>query len=466
MKQFDVIVIGAGPGGYVAAIRASQLGLKTAIIDKKWLGGVCLNEGCIPSKALLHNAEIAFTLRTEAKTYGISFDNLELDYSAAFKRSRQVSQRLTKGIAFLMKKNKIEVFEGIGKLAGKGKVIVELNAGGQEEIEAKDVILSTGAHATVIPGMEPDGEKVLNYSHAIMLEQLPKSAVIIGGGAIGVEFATIWSGYGVEVTIIEMLPHILPNEDEEAAKELVKAFKKRGVKAFTGTRVKTVSKTETGTSVVVEGENGEETLEAEITLVAIGFKPNSQGIGLEEAGVALDKRGFVQIDERMATNVAGVWAIGDVTGQLLLAHTASAQGQICAEVIAGEEARKLDYRMIPRAVFSDPQVASFGYTEAQAKEAGFDVKVGRFSFIANGKALGLGQGTGFAKIITDAKFGELLGATLVGPEVSELLPELVLAQANELTVEEIARSVHIHPTLSEAIMEAAEAAHGESIHGG
>lgn len=324
MKQFDVIVIGAGPGGYVAAIRASQLGLKTAIIDKKWLGGVCLNEGCIPSKALLHNAEIAFTLRTEAKTYGISFDNLELDYSAAFKRSRQVSQRLTKGIAFLMKKNKIEVFEGTGKLAGKGKVIVELNAGGQEEIEAKDVILSTGAHATVIPGMEPDGEKVLNYSHAIMLEQLPKSAVIIGGGAIGVEFATIWSGYGVEVTIIEMLPHILPNEDEEAAKELVKAFKKRGVKAFTGTRVKTVSKTETGTSVVVEGENGEETLEAEITLVAIGFKPNSQGIGLEEAGVALDKRGFVQIDERMATNVAGVWAIGDVTGQLLLAHTASA----------------------------------------------------------------------------------------------------------------------------------------------
>lgn len=466
MKQFDVIVIGAGPGGYVAAIRASQLGLKTAIIDKKWLGGVCLNEGCIPSKALLHNAEIAFTLRTEAKTYGISFDNLELDYSAAFKRSRQVSQRLTKGIAFLMKKNKIEVFEGTGKLAGKGKVIVELNAGGQEEIEAKDVILSTGAHVTVIPGMEPDGEKVLNYSHAIMLEQLPKSAVIIGGGAIGVEFATIWSGYGVEVTIIEMLPHILPNEDEEAAKELVKAFKKRGVKAFTGTRVKTVSKTETGTSVVVEGENGEETLEAEITLVAIGFKPNSQGIGLEEAGVALDKRGFVQIDERMATNVAGVWAIGDVTGQLLLAHTASAQGQICAEVIAGEEARKLDYRMIPRAVFSDPQVASFGYTEAQAKEAGFDVKVGRFSFIANGKALGLGQGTGFAKIITDAKFGELLGATLVGPEVSELLPELVLAQANELTVEEIARSVHIHPTLSEAIMEAAEAAHGESIHGG
>jgi len=299
-----------------------------------------------------------------------------------------------------------------------------------------------------------------------MLEKLPKSAVIIGGGAIGVEFATIWSGYGVDVTIVEMLPHILPNEDEEAAAELVKAFKKRDVKVMAGTRVLSVNKNKTGTSVVVENEKGEETLEADITLVAIGFKPNSQEIGLEEAGVELDKRGFVQIDDRMATNVPGIWAIGDLTGKLLLAHTASTQGQICAENIAGLEERKLDYRMIPKAVFSDPQVASFGYTEAQAKEAGLDVKVGRFNFMASGKALGLGQGTGFAKIITDAKYGELLGATLVGPEVSELLPELVLAQGNELTVEEVARAVHIHPTLSEAIMEAAEAAHGQSIHGG
>jgi dihydrolipoamide dehydrogenase len=464
MKQFDVVVIGAGPGGYVAAIRASQLGLKTAIIDKQWLGGVCLNEGCIPSKALLHNAEIALTLRNNAKDYGISFDNLELDYSAAFKRSRQVSQRLTKGVAFLMKKNNIEVIEGTASLLAAGKVKVELKAGGEEEIEAKDIILSTGAHATVVPGMEPDGEKMLDYSHAIMLEKLPKSAVIIGGGAIGVEFATIWNGYGVEVTIIEMLPHILPNEDEEAAAELAKAFRKRGVKVMADTKVKSVTKTDTGTTVVVEGEKGEESLEAEITLVAIGFKPNSQGIGLEEAGVALDKRGFVQINDRMATNVPGIWAVGDVTGKLLLAHTASAQGQTCAENIARMEERKLDYRMIPRAVFSDPQVASFGYTEAQAKEAGFDVKVGRFNFIANGKALGLGKGTGFAKVITDAKYGEILGATLVGPEVSELLPELVLAQANELTVEEIAKSVHIHPTLSETVMEAAEAALGQGIH--
>jgi len=464
MKEFDVVVIGAGPGGYVAAIRASQLGLKTAIIEKQWLGGVCLNVGCVPSKSLLHNAEIAYTLRTGAKEYGFSFENLELDYSAAFQRSRQISSRLTKGVNFLMKKNKIEVIEGTAKLAGAGKINVELTAGGQEEVQAKDIILATGAHATVIPGMEPDGEKILDFSQAIMQEKLPKSAIVIGGGAIGVEFATVWSGYGVDVTIVEMLPHILPNEDEEAANELVKAFKKRGVKAYGGTKVKSITKTENGTSVLVEGEKGEETLEAEITLVAVGFRPNSKGIGLEEAGVELDQRGFVVIDDRMATTAPGVWAIGDLTGKLLLAHAASAMGVIAAENIAGREERKLDYRMIPRAVFSDPQVASFGYTEAQAKEVGFAVKTGRFNFMANGKALGLGAGTGFAKVVIDEKYGELLGATLVGPEVSELLPELVLAQANELTAEEIARSVHIHPTLSEAILEAAEAALGHGIH--
>jgi len=288
--------------------------------------------------------------------------------------------------------------------------------------------------------------------------------VVIGGGAIGVELATVWSGYGVEVSIVEMLPHILPNEDEEAAAELAKAFKKRGVKVYAGTKVKSVTKTETGTRVLLENEKGEESIDAEITLVAIGFKPNSQGIGLEAAGVELDRRGFVVVDDRMATSAEGVWAIGDLTGKLLLAHAASAMGLIAAENIAGKEQRKLDYRMIPRAVFSSPQVASFGYTEAQAKEAGFDVKTGKFNFMANGKALGLGAGSGFAKVIMDAKYGELLGATLVGPEVSELLPELVLAQANELTVAEIARSVHVHPSVSEAIMEAAEAALGHGIH--
>lgn len=456
MKKFDVVVIGSGPGGYVAAINTAQMGLKTAIIEKKWIGGVCLNVGCIPSKSLLHNADLAHTLLNKSKEFGISFENLELDYSAAFQRSRQVSQRLSKGVNFLMKKNDIEVIEGEAKLTAPGKLKVALTAGGEEDVEAADIILATGAHATVIPGMEPDGEKILDYVHAIMLESLPKSAVIIGGGAIGVEFATIWSGYGVEVSLVEMLPHILPNEDEEAAAELTKALKKRGVKVHAGTKVKSVTKNETGTSVLLESEKGEEAIEAEITLVAVGFKPSSHGLGLEEVGVEMDKRGFVQVDERMATSVPGIWAIGDVTGKLLLAHTASAMGAVCAANIAGLEAQKLDYRMIPRAVFSDPQVASFGYTEAEAKEAGFDVKVGRVNFIANGKAQGLGAGVGFAKIITDAKYGELLGAALVGPEVSELLPELVLAQANELTVTEIAHSVHIHPTLSEALMEAAQ----------
>ena len=456
MKKFDVVVIGSGPGGYVAAINTAQMGLKTAIIEKKWIGGVCLNVGCIPSKSLLHNADLARTLLNNSKEFGISFEKLELDYSAAFQRSRQVSQRLSKGVNFLMKKNAIEVIEGEAKLTAPGKLKVALTAGGEEDVEAADIILATGAQATVIPGMEPDGEKILDYVHAIMLESLPKSAVIIGGGAIGVEFATIWSGYGVEVSLVEMLPHILPNEDEEAAAELTKALKKRGVKVHAGTKVKSVTKNDAGTSVLLESEKGEEAIEAEITLVAVGFKPSSHGLGLEEVGVEMDKRGFVQVDERMATSVPGIWAIGDVTGKLLLAHTESAMGAVCAANIGGLEAQKLDYRMIPRAVFSDPQVASFGYTEAEAKEAGFDVKVGRVNFIANGKAQGLGAGVGFAKIITDAKYGELLGAALVGPEVSELLPELVLAQANELTVTEIAHSVHIHPTLSEALMEAAQ----------
>ena len=464
MKQFDVVVLGAGPGGYVAAIKSAQLGKKVGIIEKEYLGGVCLNVGCIPSKALLRNAELAHLLRTEAKEYGISFDNLQLDYAAAFKRSRQVSQRLTKGVGFLMKKNNIEVILGNGKLTAPGKIHVALTGGGEEEVQSQDIILATGAHASVIPGMEPDGTRIWDYKQAILAESLPKSAVIIGGGAIGIEFATVWSGYGVEVSVVEMLPHILPNEDEEAAAELAKALKKRGVKLFAGTKVKGVERTESGTKVLIEGEKGEETLEAEVALVSVGFKPNSKNIGLEEVGVETDKRGFVVVDERMQTNVPSIWAIGDVTGKLLLAHTASAMGLICAENIAGKAARTLDYRLIPRAVYSSPQVASFGYTEAQAKEAGFAVKVGKVNFQSNGKALGLGEYQGWVKIITDQKYGEIMGATIVGPEASELLPELVLAQGNELTVEEIAHSVHAHPTLAEALMEAAEAALGSAIH--
>ncbi len=464
MKKFDVVVVGAGPGGYVCAIRAAQLGKKVAIVEKKWMGGVCLNVGCIPSKALLRNAELVYLMRKNAADYGISTEGLSYDYAAAFKRSRQVSQRLSKGIGFLMKKNQIEVLMGSAKLSAPGKLSVALNDGGIEEIEAADIVLATGAHPMVIPGMEPDGENILDYSQAIMLDKLPASAVIIGGGAIGCEFATVWSAYGVEVHIVEMLPHLLPTEDEESAAELQKAFAKRGVKVHAGAKVKSVTRTEKGSEVLLEDKDGEQKLESELTLVAVGFRPNSKDLGLEDLGVEMDQRGFVQVDERMATNIKGLWAIGDLTGKLLLAHTASTMGMVCAAAIAGEETREIDYRMIPRATYSSPQIASFGYTEAQARETGKDVKVGKFFFQANGKALGINEYAGFAKIITDAQYGEILGASIVGPEASELLPELTLAQANELTIHEVGANIHAHPTLSEVVMEAAEAAQGKAIH--
>ncbi len=464
MEQYDVIVIGAGPGGYVSAIRAAQLGLKTAIVEKQWMGGVCLNVGCIPSKALLKNAEVAHTLRKEAKTYGFSFDNLELDYSAAVKRSRKVSQRLVSGIGFLMKKNNIDVHMGAAKLTAKNALEVTAEDGTVTQLQAKNIIVATGAHSMDIPAWGIDGEKVLSYTEAILQENRPESAIVIGGGAIGVEFSTVWSSYGTAVTIVEMLPQILPAEDPETASVLAKEYKKRGIKIMAGTKVESVEKTDTGVKVTVSDEKGEQVLEAEQALVAIGFRPNSAGLGLEEVGVKLDKRGFVEIDDKMATSVPGIYAIGDITGKFLLAHVASAMGIVAAEAIAGQNTKALDYRMMPRATYSHPQVASFGYTEAQAKEAGYELNIGRFNFMANGKALGLNDGTGFVKIMSDAKTGELLGAAMVGPDVSELLPELVLAQGNELTAEEIARSVHAHPTLSEVVMEAAHGVEGSPIH--
>lgn len=464
MSEYDVVVLGAGPGGYVAAIRASQLGLKTAIIDKQWLGGVCLNVGCIPSKALLKNADVAFTLRKKSKEFGFSFDNLNLDYSVAVKRSRKVSDRLTKGVGFLMKKNNIDVIMGTGKLVSKSKLTVTDSGGKTTEISAKNVIIATGAHSMQIPGIEVDGEKVLSYTEAILQEKQPGSVVIIGGGAIGVEFATIWNGYGSEVTIVEMLPRLVPLEDEEIGIELGKAFKKNGIKILTGHKVEKVKNSEKGVRVTVSDESGEKVIEADQALLAIGFRPNSSGLGLQEIGVSFDKRGFVEIDEKMATNVPGIWAIGDVTGKLLLAHVASAQAIVCAENIAGVESVTLDYRMMPRATYCHPQVASFGLTEAQAREAGYDIKVGRFAFQVNGKALGLGESAGFMKLVTDARYGEILGAHMIGPEVSELLPELTLAHNMELTAEEISRNVHAHPTLSEVIMEAAHDVEGHAIH--
>jgi dihydrolipoamide dehydrogenase len=464
MSEYDVVVIGAGPGGYVSAIRAAQLGLKTAIVDKQWLGGVCLNVGCVPSKSLLKNADVAHTLRERGKEFGFSFDNLKLDYGAAVKRSRQVSDRLTKGVGFLMKKNNIAVHMGAAKVTARDTVTVTDKDGKASVLKAKNIVVATGASVAVPPGWVVDGEKIITYQEAILQEKLPKSVVIIGAGAIGVEFATIWNSYGVEVTLVEMLPRVVPLEDEEVSTELAKALKKSKITALTGHKVLSLQATESGVQVKVSSDAGEKTLEAEQALVAIGFRPNGRGLGLEEVGVKLTERGAVEINEKMATNVPGIWAVGDVTAKVMLAHVASAQGIVCAENIAGTETYTLDYEMMPHATYCQPQVASFGLTEAQAKERGYTVKVGRFNFQPNGKALGLGDYTGWVKLIVDEKYGEILGAHLIGPEVTELLPELTLAHANELTALELARNVHAHPTLSEVLMEAAHAAEGQAIH--
>jgi dihydrolipoamide dehydrogenase len=464
MSNYDVIIIGAGPAGYVSAIRAAQLKLKTAIVEKQWLGGVCLNVGCIPSKSLLKNAEVAHILRKRSKEFGFSFDNLNLDFSVAVKRSRQVSNRLTKGVGFLMKKNNIEVHMGEARITAVDTVSVTDETGNSTELKAKNIIVATGANTLIPPGWQIDGKRVVTYLEAILQETLPESAIIIGAGAIGVEFATIWNSYGTEVTIVEMLPRLLPLEDAEASNELAKAFSKQGINILTGHKVDSLSSTKDKVQVRVSSEDGEKTLEAHQALVAIGFRPNSSGLGLEEIGVSVAENGTIEIDERMATNVPGIWAIGDVTGKLMLAHVGSAQGIVCAENIAGVDSIILDYDMMPRATYCQPQVASFGYTEEQAKLKGYDVKIGRFPFQANGKALGLGESTGWVKLVTDSKYGEILGAQMVGPEVTELLPELTISQMMELTSAEIARNVHAHPTLSEVLMEAAHVAEGQAIH--
>jgi len=464
MEKFDVVVIGAGPGGYVAAIRSAQLGMKTALVDRQWLGGVCLNVGCIPSKALLKNAEVAHTLRERGTEFGFSLENLQLDYGAAVRRSRQVSNRLTRGIASLMKKNDVTVVMGEARLTAKDQITVTGTDGTQTTLEADHIILATGSQPVSLPGIPVDGERVLTYKEAILQEKLPASVIIIGAGAIGLEFSTIWNSYGSRVTLVEMLPRIAPLEDEEVSAELTRTFTRRGIKCLAETRVLGVEKTASGVQVSVSGKDGEMKLEAEQALVAIGFRPNSANLGLEEIGVELSERGHIRVNDRMETSIPGIWAVGDVTGKLLLAHVASAQGILCAEAIAGMETKPLDYTMIPRATYSQPQVASFGLSERQAVESGKSVKVGRFPFLANGKALGLSDYAGFAKIITDAESEEILGAHLVGPEVSELLPELTLAQQNGLHASAIAHNIHAHPTLSEVLLEAAEAIEGRAIH--
>ena len=461
-QTYDVAIIGAGPGGYVAAIRAAQLGLQVALVEKEHLGGVCLNWGCIPTKALLRNAEIVHLLG-RGKDFGFSVTGFEADFGAAVDRSRRISQRLVKGVAGLMRKNKIEVIEGTGVLKSANTVEVTLNTGGTRTVATRNAIVATGGAAGTIPGITPDGERVMTYREAIVLRDLPASALVVGAGPIGMEFAHIWSTYGTEVTVVEMLPRALPLEDEAASKEVERAFKRRKVSLLTSTRVQGVEATADGIRVRVANEQGERVLEAERALIAIGVRPNTEHLGLEQVGVRTE-RGNIVVDAQMRTNVSGVYAIGDVTGKLALAHVASAQGVIAAETIAGVGSTTLDYEAMPRCTFCQPQVASFGITEAQAAERGYEVKVGQFPFRPNGKALGLGEHDGFVKIVADAISGEILGASLVGPEVTELLPELVLARTWELTPEEIARTVHAHPTLSEVLMEAAHGVFGEAIH--
>ena len=464
MEHFDVIIIGAGPGGYVAAIRTAQSGLKTAIVDREWLGGVCLNVGCIPSKALLKNAEVAHLLRQRGRDFGFAFDNLKLDYGLAVKRSRQVSDRLTKGVGFLMKKNNIEVLMGEASFISRDALNVRMNEGAPRKMTADNIIIATGSTTINLPGITPDGQAILTYKDAILQDKFPARAVIVGGGAIGVEFATIWNSYGADVTIVEMLPHILPAEDDEVAQELTRSLSKRGIKILTDARVDAVTATPGGVEVKVKTPQAEEVVPAEQVLIAVGFKPNTAGLKLEDIGLELSPRGHVIVDDRMATSVGGIWAIGDVTGKLLLAHVASAQALICAEAIMGGETRALDYRMMPRATYCHPQVASFGLTEQQAIQQGSKIKVGKFPFQANGKSLGMGESSGFVKIIVNEESGAIIGSHMIGPDVAELLPELTLANGNSLNIDSIARNVHAHPTLSEAIMEAAHGLVGKPIH--
>ena len=449
--HFDTVVLGAGPGGYVAAIRAAQLGQKVAVIEEKYWGGVCLNVGCIPSKALLKNAELAHTFTHKAQLFGISGD-VSFDFGAAFDRSRKVSEGIVKGVHFLMKKNKITEINGYGTFVDAKTIQV-----GDQTVTGDNIIIDTGSTVRLLPGVTLS-DNVVTYEEQILTRDLPQSIAIVGAGAIGMEFAYVLKNYGVDVTIIEFLDRALPNEDADVSKEIAKQYKKLGVNILTSTKVESVD--DQGSQVVVKytGPKGAGEITVSKVLMSIGFAPRVEGFGLEKTGVALTERGAIAIDDYMRTNVPGVYAIGDVTAKLQLAHVAEAQGVVAAETMAGAETQTLgDYRMMPRATFCQPQVASFGLTEQQAKDEGYDVKTATFPFSANGKAQGLGDAVGFVKLVSDAKYGELLGGHLIGPDVSELLPELTLAQKWDLTVNELARNVHTHPTLSEALQ--------ESIHG-
>jgi len=461
--NFDLLVIGSGPGGYVAAIRASQLGLKTAVVERESLGGICLNWGCIPTKSLLKSAQV-FEYFQHASDYGITVDgSVTPDFEKVIGRSRTVAEGMSKGIEFLFKKNKIEVIKGSGKLKSPGVVTVSGEDGKEVEVKADHIILATGARSRELPNRKQDGKKVIGYRQAMTLPSLPKSMVVVGSGAIGSEFADFYNTMGTEVTLVEFLPNVVPLEDEEVSKQLERSFKKSKMKVMTSSSVESVDASGDLCKVQIKTPKGNKEVEAEIVFSAVGIAPNVEGIGLEDLGVEMEA-GKVKVDPYYRTNVKGLYAIGDIVGGPALAHVASAEGITCVEKISGHDPQPVDYGNIPGCTYTNPEVASVGMTEKAAKEAGYELKVGKFPFTASGKASAAGAKDGFVKLVFDAKYGELLGAHLIGANVTEMIAELVVARKLETTGEEIIKAVHPHPTMSEAVMEAAAAAYGEVIH--
>ena len=459
---YDIVIVGSGPGGYVTAIRASQLGLKTAIVEKESLGGICLNWGCIPTKALLKSAQV-FNYINHAGDFGVEVKESNADFNGMIGRSRNVADGMSKGVQFLMKKNKIDVINGFGKLISPKKVEVTDEKGEKQIVEANNIIVATGARARELPHIKVDGEKVLEYRKAMSLEKQPKKMVVMGTGAIGCEFAFFYNSIGTEVVIVEYLDRIVPNEDKDVSKELMKNFKKQGMKVMTSTEVTGVDTSGVGCKVSVKTKKGEEVIECDVVLSAVGIKTNIEGIGLETLGIKVDKDKIV-VDDFYQTSVPGVYAIGDVVHGPALAHVASAEGIICVEKIAGEKPEPIDYNNIPGCTYCSPEIASVGYTEEAAKEAGYEIKVGKFPFSASGKAKASGHSEGFVKVIYDAKYGEWLGCHMIGYNVTEMIAEAVTARKLETTGHEILKAVHPHPTMSEAIMEATAAAYDEVIH--
>jgi dihydrolipoamide dehydrogenase len=460
--NYDVIVLGTGPGGYVTAIRASQLGLKTAVIEKESLGGICLNWGCIPTKALLKSANV-FEYLQHASDYGIKVEGGEADFNAMIKRSRGVAEGMSNGIEFLMKKNKIDVISGFGKVIPGKKVSVTDEAGKTTEYSASNIIIATGARSRQLPNLPQDGKKVIGYREAMTLPEQPKKIVVVGSGAIGVEFAYFYKAIGTEVTIVEFMPNVVPVEDEDVSKQLERSLKKQGIKIMTNASVEKVDISGTGCKATVKTKKGEEIIECDIVLSAAGIEANIDGIGLEDVGIVTDK-GKILVNDFYQTNIPGYFAIGDCVPGQALAHVASAEGITCVEKIAGHSPEPIDYNNIPGCTYCSPEVASVGYTEKAAKEAGYDIKVGKFPFSASGKASASGAKDGFVKLIFDAKYGELLGGHMIGANVTEMIAEIVAIRKLETTGHELIKTIHPHPTMSEAIMEAAAAAYGEVIH--